>query len=520
MEADRLRHPLDLRRRQRQRLAEVAHGAARAVGGEGGDEGGAVGAVAGVHARDQDLADVAREVEVDVGHRRRFVVEEAAGEEPVLDRVDVREAGQVADDRADAGAAAAPRRQDGARRLRAAHLAGHLAGELEQVAVQEEEAGEAELADRRQLGLEPARGFAAAAGLGAAVALVEAGAADLGQLAVGAGVLRARVAVAELGCQVEAQALGEPQRLGDRRRVLGEALRHRRRRGEGRGGVAAPPRLARLQRRPQADRDEGVLEAGAAAGVRVDVAGRHAGDAEPLGEAGEPAVARAVAAPVGTLQLDPEAVAAEGVEQAAGQRRRPGRIAARPGPRHRAGAGAAGEADEPLGARLDLLQRHRRLPGSAPGVVARMRVRLAQQPAEVAVADCVLDQQRQMKGTAVEVWVAIRFKPRPRSVVGDGQLGPGDRADAEAPARVGELHRAPDPVVVGEGEGRVAGFGRRGGQLHRRRGPVEEGEGRVGVQLYVRNAHRKGPQARCRYQRAPLSRKTTASLPSIRASSK
>ena len=67
VEADRLRHPLDLRRRQRQRLAEVAHRTARPVGGEGGDQGGAVGTVALVHTGDQHLADVAGEVEVDVG---------------------------------------------------------------------------------------------------------------------------------------------------------------------------------------------------------------------------------------------------------------------------------------------------------------------------------------------------------------------------------------------------------------------------------------------------------------------
>ena len=89
VEADRLRHPVDLRRRQPQRLAEVAHRALRAVGREGGDEGGAVGALALVHARDQHLADVAGEVEVDVRHRGRFLVEEAAGEEVGLDRVDV-----------------------------------------------------------------------------------------------------------------------------------------------------------------------------------------------------------------------------------------------------------------------------------------------------------------------------------------------------------------------------------------------------------------------------------------------
>src|SRR5918999_1747931 len=61
------RGALDLDRRQPERLAEVADRRPRAVGGEGGDERRAVVAVALVHARDQDLAYVAREVEVDVG---------------------------------------------------------------------------------------------------------------------------------------------------------------------------------------------------------------------------------------------------------------------------------------------------------------------------------------------------------------------------------------------------------------------------------------------------------------------
>src|SRR3954463_10302232 len=41
----------------------------------------AVVSVAGVHARDQHLADVAREVEVDVRQRRQLLVQEAAEEE-------------------------------------------------------------------------------------------------------------------------------------------------------------------------------------------------------------------------------------------------------------------------------------------------------------------------------------------------------------------------------------------------------------------------------------------------------
>ena len=125
-----------------------------------------------------------------------FVVQEAAGEEVGLDRVDVGEAGEVADDRADAGAAAAARGEDGAGRVGAAHLDRDVAGELEHVAVEEEEAGEAEAADRRQLLVEARLGLGAARVAG--VALGEHVGADAGELPVGALVLGAGVAVAEV----------------------------------------------------------------------------------------------------------------------------------------------------------------------------------------------------------------------------------------------------------------------------------------------------------------------------------
>ena len=56
---------------QAERLAEVADRAARVVGREGGDERGVLAAVPLGDPDDQLLADVAREVEVDVGHRGR-----------------------------------------------------------------------------------------------------------------------------------------------------------------------------------------------------------------------------------------------------------------------------------------------------------------------------------------------------------------------------------------------------------------------------------------------------------------
>jgi hypothetical protein len=111
------------------------------------------------HGREQLLADVAREVEVNVGHRRQLAVQEAAEREVGGDRVDVREPGEVADDRADGAAAAAAGRQRRARRIAPAHLHRQLTRQLEHLPVQEEEAGEPELVDQRQLFEEPRAGL-------------------------------------------------------------------------------------------------------------------------------------------------------------------------------------------------------------------------------------------------------------------------------------------------------------------------------------------------------------------------
>ena len=90
-------------------------GPARAVRREGRHQRRAVVAVALVHARDQPLADVAREVEVDVGQPVQVLVQEAPERQPARDRVDVREPSQVADERGDRRAPPAPGRQQRAR---------------------------------------------------------------------------------------------------------------------------------------------------------------------------------------------------------------------------------------------------------------------------------------------------------------------------------------------------------------------------------------------------------------------
>ena len=154
-------------------------------------------------------------------------------------------------------------------------------------------------------------------------------------------------------------------------------------------------------------------------GVRVDVAGGDGGHPQPLGEPGEPAIAAAVAAPEGPLQLDPEAVPPEGTEQPPGGLRSCRHVPPLPGGGKHSGPGASREADQALGVLFELLQRHRRLPGAALRVVARVGVRGREQAAEVAIADRVLSQERQV------------------GVPPHRHLGAGDCPDSQTPCRRG-----------------------------------------------------------------------------------
>jgi hypothetical protein len=64
---------------------------------------------------DELFADVAREVEVDVGHGGELAVEKAPERQVGGDRIDMRETGQVADHRPHGAPAAAARREQMAR---------------------------------------------------------------------------------------------------------------------------------------------------------------------------------------------------------------------------------------------------------------------------------------------------------------------------------------------------------------------------------------------------------------------
>src|SRR6185436_18367493 len=104
---------------------------------------------------------------------------------PGRDRVNVREAGQVADDRADGASPAPAGREQVARRAGSPHLERDLTRELENLPVEEEEAGEAELGDERELFAQARIGPGAQVARCIAVPLLERAPADLGQLDVG-----------------------------------------------------------------------------------------------------------------------------------------------------------------------------------------------------------------------------------------------------------------------------------------------------------------------------------------------
>jgi hypothetical protein len=385
--------------------------------------------------------------------------------------------------------------------------------------VEEEEAGEAEGADRRQLLLELCFRPWLVLGLGP-VTLGQQRATELRQLAIDPWLLFPRVAVAELAAEIELEPLGDAQGLDDRVGMVGEALRHLPRRGQGGAAIAAAQRLGLLQRHPQSHSDEDVLQKGAPLTVRVDVAGGDGGHTQALGQPGEPPVASAIAAPKGPLQLKPEAVRPEGTQEPPGGLRSPRRIAPLPGGGKHSRAGASREANQPLSMLFELLDAHRRLAGAALRGLTRVGVRSGEEPTEVAVAARVFDQQGEVRvlGRAMIGWGNgrghshrhLRSRDRP-----DLSLS----ASFNVLAGLDELHRAPDPLVVGQGEALIAEIRSGGGQLARRRGPVEEGEGRVSVQLDVGRGARHQP--RCRYQRLlTMLRKTTRLRPSASASSK
>ena len=142
--------------------------------------------------------------------------------------------------------------------------------------------------------------------------------------------------------------------------------------------IAAPLSLATVEGAAVTDGDEDVLQRRPASMVRMNVARDECRDAEYAGEIAQTGVAARVATLVRTLELDEEAVRAEGTGKARGT----------VGVAHRDSVPrAAGEADEPLVQLLEQVWIERRIHGRLTFFSFRPRVRMRSrdQPAQVRV---------------------------------------------------------------------------------------------------------------------------------------
>ncbi len=338
------------------------------------------------------------------------------------------------------------------------HAHRHLARHLEDVAVQQEEPGQAVALDQPQLLVQPCPGVGAVGRAG--VAALELVAADACERRLGglAALGEVRVAVAQVLGEVEAAPVGHLEGAANRRG--GEAGGRLGRRPQHRLVVAAPLGLARLQGGVAPDRHQGVLQERAAAGVGMGVAGRHGPHPQPLGQLGEQPVAARIAACVRPLQLDREPVAPEHRPQPHGQLLGLTQAALAHRPGQDAVTGAARQAVQAVGVPGDLVERRR---GSAP--VAGMGG--GDQAAQVAIAGRGLDQQGEMRAAC------------------EGDLGAGHRPQADLTGGAGEGQRPAQAIVVGQRHRLVAERRRTLGQLLGLGGPVQEREARVGMKLRI-----------------------------------
>ena len=197
-----------------------------------------------------------------------------------------------------------------------------------------------------------------------------------------------RVAVPELLGEIELQPLRDLHgALRGCTVDAVEALDHLRRRSQHRLTVATPLALAAVERRAAANRDQRVLQHGAAAVVRVHVTRRDRLHPQVLRQVTEEHVPSRVAPLEWPLQLDVEAVAPERLRQAGGTVR-----VAQAEPVAR----APGEADEALAELRHGLQGDGRRQGLTVLTARTPRpcMRGGEDAAEVGVAAAVLAEQR------------------------------------------------------------------------------------------------------------------------------
>ena len=320
-----------------QGLADLPHGRAEAVGGEGADQAGVLIPVLLVDGQDEFFPDVSGEVQVDVRDGVQGLVQEAAQEEVGLHRIDVGEADEVADDGRDGGASAPAR---GKPRTGPGRVAPdperHLPGQVHDVPVDQEEAREAVVLHQAKLFLQALFGFLALSGRPGGVRrcvaprqgppprsygipLLHEGPAGFGQNLDGglsvSGSLEVGKLVAQVGGEIEGgRALGDAKRVGDGVGAAPKAVGHLLGRGQVEEGVGAPDRVGVVQGGPVPDGGQDVLEAVSLGTVVVDVSRGHHRNGEPIGQTGQAPVPLPISLHAVLLELHEDVPGAEGIQ--------------------------------------------------------------------------------------------------------------------------------------------------------------------------------------------------------------
>ena len=272
-------------------------------------------AVASVHAADELFTNLPGKVEVDVGHRRQRLVEKTAQEQVVAHRIDVRQTEEVADDGRDRGAPSSSGEQVARGPARApAHVHTHLARQLEQVVVHQEEAAQLVMLHQPQLLLEAALGLGAVGRIGW-VELLQLHRAQSGQ-GLWSGLLPRAAEVGEGVAQIRGQVEGAAP-LGDRARVrdgVGTVTEQRRyvlRRSQMKLAVGLSHVVRAVERGAVPNGAERVVQPVPLAPEVVRIAGGDHREPRVVGYVGERMDQVTVAAHVVALELHEEPLSAE-----------------------------------------------------------------------------------------------------------------------------------------------------------------------------------------------------------------
>ncbi len=440
------------------------------------------------HVRDHALAAVHGEVDVDVGHRLAPGVQEPLEEQVVAQRVEVGDAQRIGHDRAGRRAAARPHRDPVG--LREAH----------EVPDDQEVVGEAHLADRLELELEPVADDL----VERPVALEHPLLAEPPQHAerVVAGLVEARQ-VDAVEIEHDVAALGDLERRGEQ--SVAAPGRHRAAHLVGRLEIEVLRREAEAvgvrEQVVRLDAEQRLVRLGVLGAQVVHVAGADDRKARVGGEREQAGVDALVLLDARVLQLDVDVLAPEDLDEAVELLAGAGSVA---GEQRLAGAPgeAARERDDAVGVLLEQRVVDARL------VVVALEVAERAELDQVVVARGRLGQQREV------VPVALRRVLARAAVVDEVDLAAEQRLDPRLAGDAVELDRAGHRAVIGDPDRGHAELHRTLDELRDTAGAVQDRILGMDVQMGVtRHGRSHSRHSVGRRSREPRTRRETASQP-------